>query len=67
MRDFIPDICRLASVCILAAGPAIVLSLVLMGGSGCVAEKTYKLSTSCPDVWQDKPSQSVSLIVEFKQ
>jgi hypothetical protein len=67
VRDFIPDILRLFSVCILATGPAIVLSLVLMGGSGCVAEKTYKLSTSCPDVWQDKPSQSVSLIVEFKQ
>ena len=67
MYSFIPDVCNVVSRCILAAGFGVILALMIMGGSGCSTEKVYKISTSCPDVWDEKPSQSVSLIVEVKQ
>ena len=67
MYSFIPDVCNVVSRCILVAGLGIIFSLMIMGGSGCSTEKVYKISTSCPDVWDEKPSQSVSLIVEIKQ
>lgn len=66
MNDFVSDFLNLCSNLVIAAGLGTIVTVAMVGNTGCVYEQTYRVRSCVDDVWNEEPKQSIIVEMEIK-